>query len=217
MIREEAPKVYQPRAFRQTDATALDDLIRDFPFATLVIEQEGLAANHLPLLLRRRGDGRATLVGHLARANPMCDEGFEPVSALAIFHGPQGYISPNWYPSKARDGRAVPTWNYAVVHVRGTLTLEHDPRWLRALLNQLTDHMESGFDTPWRLQDAPEDYLARMIAATVGVRLEVREIEGKWKLSQNQPEENQKGVISGLGRDRQPELAAWVEKVTAGG
>ncbi len=208
--------MYQPRAFRQTEAAALDDLIREFPFATLVIEQEGLGANHLPLLLRRRGDGRATLVGHLARANPMCNEEFEPVSALAIFHGPQGYISPNWYPSKARDGRVAPTWNYAVVHVRGTLTLEHDPRWLRALLNQLTDRMESSFDTPWRLQDAPEDYLERMIAATVGVRLEVREIEGKWKLSQNQPEENQNGVISGLGRDRQPELAAWVEKATAG-
>lgn len=212
--------MYCPAHFAETQSQALHALLREQPLATLVIQGgDGLLANHLPLLLETPTAAPATLCGHVARANPLWREiaarGGEGVAALAIFHGPQHYISPNWYPGKREHGRAVPTWNYAVVHAHGRLRAVDDADWLRRQLDLLTRQEESGFAAPWALADAPADYIEQMLRAVVGVELTIERLEGKWKTSQNQPPANRAGVVAGLGEcggDAATAMAALVAR-----
>ncbi|WNL45065.1 FMN-binding negative transcriptional regulator [Dyella sp. BiH032] len=184
--------MYLPRSFQETREDALRALIRSYPFATVVTTGEtGVTANHLPLELV---DGR--LHGHVARVNELAEAGGTEV--LAIFQGPDAYVSPNWYPSKHETGREVPTWNYAVVHVRGTLRVVEDKAWLRALLDRLTDRHEAAQAQPWRVDDAPADHVDKMLGAIVGLDIAIERIEAKFKLSQNHPARNRAGVVEGL-------------------
>jgi len=184
--------MYQPAHFRQTDSDALHALMRAYPFATVVASGEGgLAANHLPL---ERVDGK--LHGHVARGNELAS--MDGADVLVIFRGPDGYISPNWYPTKRETHREVPTWNYAVVHVRGTLRVIDDATWLRGFLERLTDRHEAGQPSPWRVSDAPEDHVEKSLRAIVGLEISIDRIEGKFKLSQNHPAGNRVGVVEGL-------------------
>jgi transcriptional regulator len=196
--------MYQPAAFVQADPAALHALMRGFPLATLVhAGADGLTADHLPLEL----DADAgVLRGHVARANPLWRRAAGQ-RVLAVFHGPQGYVSPGWYPAKAEHGKVVPTWNYAVVHAHGTLRVIDDADWLRALVGRLTDRHEAAQARPWAVGDAPPDYLAAMLAAIVGIELPIERLEGKWKLSQNRAAADRRGVVAGLGADP---MAAWV-------
>lgn len=184
--------MYTPRHFEETRADILDGLIRACPFATVVANTaDGLVANHLPFELV---DGR--LHGHVARGNELtCMDGVE---VLLVFRGPDGYISPNWYPSKHETGREVPTWNYAVVHVHGRLRVIDDASWLRRLLERLTDRHEASQPKPWKIADAPEDHIEKSLRAIVGLEVAIGRIEGKFKLSQNHPARNRAGVIEGL-------------------
>jgi transcriptional regulator len=136
------------------------------------------------------------LQGHVARGNELAKKSGADV--LLMFQGPDGYISPNWYPSKQVTGREVPTWNYAVVHVHGTLRVIEDTQWLRRLLERLTGHHEAGQPHPWRLDDAPADYIEATLRGIVGIEVAIERIEGKFKLSQNHPAANRRGVIDGL-------------------
>jgi transcriptional regulator len=120
------------------------------------------------------------------------------VDVLLVFHGPDGYISPNWYPSKHETGREVPSWNYAVVHVHGRLRVIEDSVWLRGLLETLTDRHEAAQPLPWKMADAPEDHIQKSLRAIVGLAVTIDRIEGKFKLSQNHPARNRAGVIAGL-------------------
>jgi transcriptional regulator len=184
--------MYLPRSFQETREHALQALLRDYPFATVVIAgAAGLAANHLPLELV---DGR--LHGHVARGNELAKA--DGAQVLAIFQGPDAYVSPNWYPSKHETGREVPTWNYAVVHVHGRLRVIEDKAWLRMLLERLTDRHEAGQEKPWHVDDAPADHVEKMLGAISGLDIAIERIEGKFKLSQNHPERNQAGVVDGL-------------------
>ena len=184
--------MYVPAAFAQYRPEALHGLIRAWPFATVVAQSAaGLDANHLPLEL-----AAGVLQGHVARGNELAAQ--DGAAGLAIFRGPDGYISPNWYPSKHETGREVPTWNYAVVHVHGRLRVIEDAVWLRALLERLTDRHEATQAQPWRVSDAPADYLAAALRAIVGIEIAIERIEGKFKLNQNHPERNRLGVIAGL-------------------
>ena len=186
--------MYIPRAFAETRESELLALLHAYPFASLVTTTaEGILANHLPMLML---DGK--LCGHMARCNALraCDG----AAALAMFQGPQGYISPNWYPSKAVTHRDVPTWNYQVVHVHGRLRIVDDKIWLRQLLDTLTAKHEANQPRPWHLDEAPADHLDHLLDAIVGVALEIDRVEGKFKLSQNQPQANRDGVVEGLGR-----------------
>jgi transcriptional regulator len=134
---------------------------------------------------------------------------------LVVFQGPQGYISPNWYPSKHETGREVPTWNYTVVHVHGRLRVVDDAAWVRAQLEALTDHHESGQPQPWKISDAPEDHVEKLLGAIVGIEIAIERIEGKFKLSQNHPARNREGVIAGLRQrngDGDLELATLMSK-----
>ena len=184
--------MYLPRHFVETRTDALHGLIDMYPFATVVAGSDaGLVANHLPFV--RRGH---VLQGHVAAGNQLA--AMDSVELLLVFHGPQGYVSPSWYPSKHETGREVPTWNYAVVHVRGRLRVVRDPGWLRRLLDALTERHEAAQPQPWRVADAPADHVEKMLGAIVGLEVAIEHIEGKFKLSQNHPARNRAGVIDGL-------------------
>ncbi len=198
--------MYQPPAFREERVEVLHALMRAHPFATLIISPAtGIEANHLPLLLDDGGAGQTGLSGHFSKGNPLLralQESDGGLPALAIFHGPEHYISPGWYPSKAADGgKAVPTWNYAVVHAHGVLRAMTDPASLRAHLDALSAGQEAGRSPPWSPADAPEDYLASMMKGIVGFNMEIDRLEGKLKLGQNRSAEDRAGVIRGLASE----------------
>jgi len=185
--------MYTPSYFKESRIEALHGLIHDFPFATVVTHSDaGLVANHLPFEMV----GDNLLHGHVARGNELRQA--DGAEVLLIFRGPDGYISPNWYPSKHETGREVPTWNYAVVHVHGRLRVVEDAAWLRTLLERLTDRHEAGLLAPWKVSDAPADHIEKSLRGIVGLEIAIERIEGKFKLSQNHPEANRLGVIDGL-------------------
>jgi transcriptional regulator len=202
--------MYLPRAYHETRIEVLHALIRDYPFGTVVTHgDEGLVANHLPFELV----GDKLLHGHIARVNELAKA--DGAQVLVMFQAADGYISPNWYPTKHETGREVPTWNYAVVHVHGRLRVTDDKVWLRELLERLTNRHESNQPKPWHVSDAPEDHTEKMLKAIVGLEIAIDRIEGKFKLSQNHPDGNRAGVIKGLGeRDglRDAELAELMQQ-----
>lgn len=141
------------------------------------------------------------LVGHVARANPHWRRIVTDSPALAIVTGPDAYVSPRWYATKAEHGKVVPTWNYSVVHLRGRILVHDDPDWVRALVTRLTDRHEQPREEPWHVTDAPEDYVTKSLRAIVGVELVVEQVEAKAKLSQNRSDEDRAGVAAGLTAD----------------
>jgi transcriptional regulator len=193
--------MYMPPHFAQHDPAALHALMREHPLAALVsLGDGGLTADHLPLEFDATAGERGTLFGHVARANPLWRAAAgKPV--LAVFGGPQAYVSPSWYPSKAATHKVVPTWNYTVVHAHGVLEAVEDAPWLRALVGRLTDHHEATRPTPWAVDDAPSDYVQQMLRAIVGIRIPLKRLVGKWKVSQNRSETDRRGVADGLGDD----------------
>jgi len=185
--------MYLPTHFKETRSERLHALMREYPFATVIAQGgDGVCANHLPL--ERVGDTQ--LHGHVARGNELAK--LDGAEVLVIFRGPDGYVSPNWYPSKRETHREVPTWNYAVIHVHGRLRVTHDAAWLRDLLERLTDRHEAGQPEPWHVSDAPEDHIEKMLHAIAGLEIDIERIEGKFKLSQNHPAANRAGVVAGL-------------------
>ncbi|MDE2611868.1 MAG: FMN-binding negative transcriptional regulator [Burkholderiales bacterium] len=187
--------MYLPKHFEQNDAAALAALMRAHPLATLVTVTNGaLSADHLPL---QYDASTRTLRGHVARANPLWRDA-AGTAVLALFHGPQGYVSPNWYPSKAEHHKAVPTWNYAVVHAHGRLRAVDDAAWVHALVSELTARHEAGRTPPWQVADAPADYLQQMLGAIVGIEITIERLVGKWKLSQNRSEADRLGAAAGV-------------------
>lgn len=203
--------MYEVAAFREDRVEVMHALIRAHPLATLVSVCGGaLEANHLPLLIEADPAPNGTLRGHVARSNPLWRQPPEG-EVLAVFQGPQAYVTPSWYPSKREHGKVVPTWNYAVVHVRGPLRVHDDREWLRGLVSRLTDSREAGRPQPWAVGDAPDDYIDRMLGAIVGIEIPVRSIEGKWKVSQNRQPADRAGVAAGLRADGDPDAAALVE------
>jgi transcriptional regulator len=200
--------MYNPPAFAKDDPAALLEAVSAHPFATLVVNgAQGPVAAYAPLAAEVDGEGQIVgLVGHVARANPFW-QGADQAPVLAIFAGPDGYVSPSFYPSKEEHGRVVPTWNYVRIEARGTLTVERDPARLRAFIDAPTALMEAQRARPWSAADAPEDYLESQLRGIVGVRLSVTEIHGKWKLSQNKSPADQEGVIRGVRADGLTTLA----------
>lgn len=193
--------MYLPKHFERQDAQAMAQLLQLHPLATVAWQSaDGLTAEHLPMMWERgAGDGaRGTLRGHVARANPVWREAAD-AEVLAVFQGPQAYITPSWYPSKAETAKVVPTWNYAVVHLHGRLRITEDAAWLRALVERLTDTHEAAHAHRWQVSDAPADYIEQMLRAIVGIEIEVTQLQGKWKVSQNRSASDRAGVAAGLG------------------
>ena len=198
--------MYRPSHFAQEDPAALQALMREFPLATLVHAGAGvLSADLVPLAYDAATN---TLRGHVARANPLWREAAgQPM--LALFHGPQAYVSPSWYASKALHHKVVPTWNYAVVQAHGRLEVIDDASWLRQLVGALTESQEAAQAAPWRVEDAPTDFVQQMLGAIVGIEIAVDRLEGKWKMSQNRDLADRDGVVAGLGTHP---AAGWVSR-----
>ena len=196
---------YNPESFRVVDADRLAGLVRNIVFGTLLSNgDEGPLASHVPFLLDRASGTPGTLHAHLARVNDHW-QALDGQPALAIFHGPQHYVTPSWYASKAEHGKVVPTWNYVVVHARGRARVHHDRHRLRALVEALTHRMEGPRSEPWRVDDAPVDYIERMIDQIVGVDVAIEHMEGKLKLGQNRSATDRASLAQGLERE-QPDL-----------
>lgn len=191
--------MYLPRAFVDEDLARLQQLILGSRLATLVTWGAlGLQASHLPLLLDPGQGANGTLYGHLAKANPQCAELASGAEALVIFTGEDAYVSPSFYPSKAEHGKVVPTWNYVAVHAYGQPEVFTDPQRLLKVVEGLTERHEAGRPQPWKVADAPADYLDSMLRAIVGFALPIQRLEGKRKLSQNRSAEDIAGVREGL-------------------
>lgn len=197
--------MYSPAAFRIDDLTELHAQIERTPLAILVTQgEQGLQASHLPLLLERDAGPHGRLLGHFARANRQWCDLAAGAEVLVIFPGASAYVSPGYYPSKARDHKAVPTWNYVTVHAWGRAEVFDEPARLRELVGRLSAHHENGQAQPWSLADAPADYLDAMLRAIVGFELPIERIVGKCKLSQNQPADNRAGVCDALAVSSAP-------------
>lgn len=188
--------MYLPPHFAQHDPAALHALMRAHPLATWVCQHGGeLVVNHVPFLLDPARGPHGTLIGHVARANPVWQQ---PGPSVLVFHGPDAYITPNWYAAKAAHGKVVPTWNYAVVHAHGRPQALHEPAAVRDIVTRLTALHESREPAPWQVADAPPAYIEQLLAAIVGIEVPIERLVGKWKLGQNRPADDRRGVAAGL-------------------
>lgn len=197
--------MYVAKTSREERLPVLVDAVRDIQFGALVTALDnGFAASHLPMMLREAADGSYVLEGHVSRANDLWKAALARPRTLAIFQGPQAYIHPGWYPTKHRDGRAVPTWNYIAIHLQGELEPMEDEAWLRRHLVELTERNEASQAEPWEIADAPADYIAAMVGAIVGLRMPVLTFEGNWKMAQKRPVEDRLGAMQGLASSKRP-------------
>jgi transcriptional regulator len=207
--------MFLPDHFRLEDAAEMHALMRARPFAALVsMTPSGLYGTHLPTVLKDEGSF-GTIECHLARANPHWKELAKGEEAMMIFQGPDGYITPNWYATKAQTGKAVPTWNYAIVHAYGRPAIMNDKDWLKRHVTELSDQQERTEAHPWKVSDAPESYIDVMLRGIVGFRFEIARLEGKWKMSQNREPQDRLGVIDGLKARATADDLEIAEKVAA--
>lgn len=193
--------MYIPKHFDETDHDTMFQLMQNYPLGTLItIEQDEINANHIPfeIVIPNEAAPFGTLRAHVARANPVWKNLNRIHDALVVFQGPQAYITPAWYEEKKLSGKAVPTYNYAVVHAYGQIQIRDDMQWLRQHLDSLTDKNERKQTTPWKLDDAPSDYLQKMMRAIVGIEIPLTRINGKWKTSQNRSEQDRINIAAGL-------------------
>ena len=208
--------MYCPEPFAETRPEILRALIQRYPLATLVsMGGNGLEANHIPLYLAPGEGPQLVLQAHVARANPLWREAPPDGEVLVIFQGPQHYISPSWYATKAETGKVVPTWNYAVVHAHGPLQVRDDPEWVQQQMVALTAQQENDFALPWQVDDAPHDFTERLIGQVVGIEIPVSRWTGKWKVSQNQPIRNRDSVIAQLEQQGRPGSDEMAELIRA--
>jgi transcriptional regulator len=203
--------MYIPTQFRETDIPTIHGAIRAAGLATLVTTgPDGILATPLPLLLDPAPAPYGTLLGHVARANTQWQRSDSGTEALAMFAGPDAYITPSWYATKRATGKVVPTWNYVAVHAYGPVEFFDDAERLLALVTRLTDRHEGERATPWAVADAPPEFTQAQLKGIVGVRLTITRLEGKWKMSQNRNAEDRAGVVAGLTEQGRPEIAAMV-------
>jgi transcriptional regulator len=208
--------VYVPAHFNEDRIGVLHDLMRATGLATLVsMTEDGLIASHAPMMIDADPAPYGTLIGHLAKANPHARLADPGVRTLVIFQGPDGYITPSYYAAKKEHGKVVPTWNYAAVHAYGTLEVFDDRAALLEVVTRLTNRHETPRAQPWAVSDAPSDFVRGMLSGIVGIRLPIARLEGKVKMSQNRPAADQVGVVEGLRRDGEEDLAQAVLTATA--
>jgi transcriptional regulator len=206
--------MYIPRANEERRVPILHQLMKAEPLAALVtLSSAGLFASHIPMVLEADDSELGILRGHVSRANQQWRDLDSSVDALAIFSGPQHYITPSWYPGKLEDGKEVPTWNYVVVHAYGPLKVVEDRAWLMTHLEQLTAQSEAKATVPWKVSDAPADFIRSLLGGIVGFELPISRLEGKWKVSQNRTDEEKRGVIEGLAALNTPESLAMKKLV----
>ena len=212
--------MYLPSHFEESRPEVLHTFIRKYPLGLLITHgASGLQADPIPFMLEPERGPHGTLIAHVARANPLWRESRTDIESMVVFQGPQAYISPAWYATKQETGKVVPTWNYCVVQARGRLRAIDDPAWVHRLVSRLTDRHEAeraGLPSaPWKVTDAPDDYIASMQRAIVGIEIELTALQGKWKLSQNRSEADRAGVVAGLAQQGADEAGAGVATLVA--
>ncbi|SDA74615.1 FMN-binding negative transcriptional regulator [Mesorhizobium qingshengii] len=207
--------MYEPPQFKETRTDILHELIRAHPLGLLICNgAEGPVANSIPFLLDADVPPNGRLRAHLARANPqwrlLADNPASPV--LIVFQGSDAYVTPSWYETKRETGKVVPTWNYAIVQVRGTVKVMDDQDWLARQIADLTASQEGAREAPWAVTDAPAPFIQSQIKGIIGLEIEINEIHGKWKVSQNRPVADRAGVAQGLESEdhRSPDMASLV-------
>jgi len=207
--------MYTPLQFKEDRLPILHDLMQQARLASLItLGGEGLEASHVPVLIDPTEGFFGTIHGHLARGNQQW-RGTDPsVPALVIFTGPDAYITPSWYETKAQTGKVVPTWNYVAVHAYGEIEFYDDPEKLLAVVTTLTNKHEKNRSDPWAVTDAPEDFIQAQLKGIVGFKIPITRLEGKSKMSQNRPQEDQQGVIAGLQNDEGTPEAAVAEAMS---
>ncbi|CAI8698328.1 FMN-binding negative transcriptional regulator [Burkholderia pyrrocinia] len=194
--------MYVPADFNEPNPDALRELIVQHPFGSLITHgKSGLDANHIPFELLPGDGGLGELHAHVARANPVWQDVANGDEVLVIFRAGDAYISPNWYPSKHVAHRQVPTWNYVVVHAHGRITVRDDEKFVRSVVARLTRTHEASQPVPWKMGDAPADYLDTMLQAIVGLQIEITRLVGKRKLGQNKAAEDIRGAGDALIAD----------------
>ena len=206
--------MYLPKDFTEERVPVLHDAIRQARIGALVtLGEAGIEASHVPMLIDPEPAPHGTLMGHIARTNPQWRRPAAGVQALAMFLGPNAYISPAWYATKQQTGKVVPTWNYVAIHAYGEVRFFDDADRLLRLVTRLTETHEVGRAQPWAVSDAPATYIQTMLKGIVGFELPVARLEGKWKMSQNRPAQDRAGTIEGLRREGGPAEAAVAEIV----
>jgi len=207
--------MYVPKMFREEDAEALHAAMREIGAAAVIGQgPDGMVATHVPVELDTSAGGNGVIRCHFAKPNPHAATIESDGELLVIFQGPQGYVTPNWYPSKHQTGKAVPTWNYVAIHAYGTATTYDDREKLKAHLAALTNHFENSYAAPWKIEDAPDGFIDDMCRAIVGIEIEITRLEGKWKMSQNKSVTDARGVVNGLraqGGDTSIAIADLIE------
>jgi transcriptional regulator len=212
--------MYLPSYHEEKDLDVLHTLIQTYPLGTWVsMTDDGLDANHIPFILDKSRGELGVLRAHVARANPVWKTLSSNVPSIVTFQGPQSYITPNWYPSKQIAGKVVPTWNYTVVHAHGVATVIQDRAWILQMVSDLTDINEASTTlgasnaAAWKVSDAPEEFIQRLLAAIVGIEIPITAIKGRWKLSQDEAMEDRMGTVKGLrevGTTNSTVLSNWV-------
>ena len=209
--------MYLPAPFAESCPEELQRIMHAHPLAMLVTQRpDGLEADHLPFLLIADQGSLGSLQAHVARANPLWRAVRDGDAVLVVFRGTDGYISPNWYPGKQETHRHVPTWNYEAVHAHGRIRVRDDEKFLRAVLGRLTRVHEASEPRPWRMSDAPADYLAEELGQIVGIEIELTRIEGKRKLSQNRDARDFENTVQTLESGGQQDLAAAMRRARNG-
>jgi transcriptional regulator len=205
--------MYQPPHFCEENRETLVDLIRRHPLAAIVVAgPNGFEVNHVPCLIDPDVGPHGRLRLHVARPNPLRELAGAGLPVVAIFQGEEAYVTPSWYETKRETGKVVPTWNYAVVHAHGRLSLHDDPSWLAGQIATLTDAHEASRAHPWAVSDAPADYMRGQMKGIVGIEIAIERLEGKWKVSQNRPAADRRGVIAGLESEENGQSMAALVK-----
>ncbi len=190
--------MYEQPLFRVEAKDELSAFVRAHPLGLVIVKDEdGVSADLIPFLIDAAG---SLLRAHFAKANPLRQKLVRQSEALIVFQGPQAYVSPGFYPAKAEHGEVVPTWNYAMVQARGVARLREEPDWIAGQIADLADQQERSRQTPWRVDDAPPDFIAAQMRAIVGLEIAIADLRGKFKLSQNRVAKDRAGVVSGLER-----------------
>ncbi len=204
--------MYIPKLFEESDISLMHALMRAYPLATLITQNEDeIVADVVPFVLQDQPLPFGALHGHVARVNPLWQKHPTDKDVLIIFQGENRYISPSWYASKPEHGRVVPTWNYTTVHVYGRLHVIEDAQWLRAQVEALTIEQEKNFSHPWGVDDAPADYVSGLLKAIVGIEIVISDLKGKWKVSQNRSFADKASVAANLRVAGDDQMASLVE------
>lgn len=191
--------MYIPKQFVEQNKEELHRIIRENALAALITKNnEGFQANHIPFLIDPDGGSNGTLIAHVARASHVWTDVKDGEKVLVVFQGVEGYISPSWYPGKQETHRRVPTWNYEVVHAHGEIYIHDDEKFLRGVLARLTRQHEATQPTPWKMTDAPADYIAEQLKSIVGIEIKINKLEGKRKLNQHHEKKDRDGAVRGL-------------------